>query len=77
MDITGSTASVECAFKNILKTCSNKEKKICSNLGILKRVILLLLLLSLLFVVQKKSFAKDFQKALVCSSSCSHNQIQQ
>ena len=57
MDITGSTASVECAFKNILKTYSNKEKKICSNLGILKRVILLLLLLSLLFVVQKKSFA--------------------
>ena len=27
MDGTGSTASVECAFKNILKTCSNGEKK--------------------------------------------------
>ena len=27
MDRTGSTASNECAFKNILKTCPNGEKK--------------------------------------------------
>ena len=31
MDSTGSTACVECAFKTILKTCSNGEKNLLQN----------------------------------------------
>ena len=35
MNSTGSTASVECAFKNILNTCSNGEKNSLQSLCLL------------------------------------------